>query len=733
MGLADSLAAFAALVPRLVLPSTPARVCTATGAVHKANVSLARADGSRSEQFYKWQLIHGLIASNTVPADCIAAELPIPRGSRGSTNLLIDVVIFRDSSWVGVYDDLVQRGGAHTWDDLYDLIVSCGEIKDDPDDDPETTIARQVVPALGASQGAYALGFYYNAGHLVLMARSVEPTGVALKRLDPVRQAAAGTGVRALNPAVPDSYGLFPTLDLILRRAGTGPAGSRSGRHIADLDIASSRSQGAVSAALDAITRTLDQVSMTSEVGYRIVVETLAMKVHDEKQAADTGSPLEFFIDATELPRRPLHADGKQFRDRMRALHGAATAAYPSILGQSPIQWNNPAHLQIVAEVVLGFQDVSFLASAVSDLYQVVFYNFAAPLSKAQQAQFVTPLAVIDFMVKIADPEPAEDVCDPTMGIADFLAETFRYRIGLLAGSGTPGAAGVGADERLYGIDNDSNMRMLAGLNMLLNGDGKANLVHEPDTGSLDHKFVLSNASGTVQTTRLDHEEHADGAWDLDPQSGFQLKKFDVVLTNPPFGDQRALKLNDPAQGAANRSLAKLFDVRHHVSGNQIDRGLLFLENTIRILKPGGRFGIILSTSLAGVREYEDARRWLLGQARIVALFDLPENIFAEAGVPTTIIFGYMPEPDRLRELQDLPYEVYTHRIARVGFFKATRRRTSLLLPKYLIDPATGVVQHDPLTGAPLLDQEFDDTVADFRRWAATQEPELTAKFVPRP
>jgi 16S rRNA G1207 methylase RsmC len=37
------------------------------------------------------------------------------------------------------------------------------------------------------------------------------------------------------------------------------------------------------------------------------------------------------------------------------------------------------------------------------------------------------------------------------------------------------------------------------------------------------------------------------------------LSEFDVVLTNPPFGEGRALRLDDPHEGAANRIIALRF------------------------------------------------------------------------------------------------------------------------------------------------------------------------------
>ena len=64
----------------------------------------------------------------------------------------------------------------------------------------------------------------------------------------------------------------------------------------------------------------------------------------------------------------------------------------------------------------------------------------------------------------------------------------------------------------------------------------------------------------------------------------------------------------------------------------------------MRSIKDGGRFGIIISNSIASNKNFEFVREWLLEKVRLVALFDLPSNIFAETGVNTTIIIGYKPK-----------------------------------------------------------------------------------------
>ena len=113
----------------------------------------------------------------------------------------------------------------------------------------------------------------------------------------------------------------------------------------------------------------------------------------------------------------------------------------------------------------------------------MVFYRFANEFKKEQKGQFITPLPLIDFLVKIVNPRNGETVVDPTVGIGDFLSISYVNSQSKLD------------DNNVYGIDNDDQMIMLAQLNMLLNGDGNAKLYYKSDLGSIiskiDHKGDL--------------------------------------------------------------------------------------------------------------------------------------------------------------------------------------------------------------------------------------------------
>ncbi|HUT60475.1 MAG TPA: N-6 DNA methylase, partial [Phycisphaerae bacterium] len=265
-------------------------------------------------------------------------------------------------------------------------------------------------------------------------------------------------------------------------------------------------------------------------------------------------------------------------------------------------------------------------------------------------------------------------------------------------------------------------MIMLATLNMLLNGDGEAKLFQKPDKGSILSKVAEGSPPELVD---LLPDYNKAGAWDSRPDS-VRLMKFDVVLTNPPFGEDRAYR----PQTAEDRKIIETCETWGMSSrGDSIDLGVVFLENAYRCLKEEGRLGIVLSNSIASINRWQKVREWLMDYMRIVALFDLPANVFAETGVNTTLIVAYKAKRAALKRLIDHGYSVFVRDIQRVGYEKRTSKRNVFFNPVYTIDQTTFEIATD-CDGRPVLDEEFNETVNEFRQWALGQEETLQRLFL---
>ena len=246
---------------------------------------------------------------------------------------------------------------------------------------------------------------------------------------------------------------------------------------------------------------------------------------------------------------------------------------------------------------------------------------------------------MVIISINIVNPRNGESVVDPTVGIADFLSVSYVNSMSKLD------------DNNIYGMDISDDMVMLATLNMLLNGDGNAKILSQVDEfGSIFTKF--DSAGEKIQ---LIPSMNKNGKWDNRPDNR-QLKKFDVVLTNPPFGEDRAFKAKEDKE-LDIMNCYELWGLYKNKKNSKIDLGIVFLENAYRILKEGGRLGIVLSNSIASIDSHRIARKWLMENMRIVALFDMPANVFAETGVNTTIIVAYKPKRHELERLKESNYE----------------------------------------------------------------------------
>jgi type I restriction enzyme M protein len=214
------------------------------------------------------------------------------------------------------------------------------------------------------------------------------------------------------------------------------------------------------------------------------------------------------------------------------------------------------------------------------------------------------------------------------------------------------------------------------------------------------------------------------GDWD-NRADDKQIKKFDVVLTNPPFGDDRAYEPKDNK----DREVIECYELWDIYGSKKIDLGVVFLENAYRILKENGRLGIVLSNSIASIDSHKEARKWLMNKMRIVAIFDLPANVFAETGVNTSIIVAYKPEEKELKKLKEQNYQVFFKGIEKVGYEVKTKKRVKFFEPTYKINYATfeTVIDDD---GRIVLDEEFTDTVKCFKEWCKGQEKTLQDLFV---
>jgi len=153
------------------------------------------------------------------------------------------------------------------------------------------------------------------------------------------------------------------------------------------------------------------------------------------------------------------------------------------------------------------------------------------------------------------------------------------------------------AAQCVFGIDDDAAASALA-----------ARVVHE--AAGDDAALPLHDIATRVH--------HGDGLRDLEPGT------FDAVLTNPPWETLQA----------APRSQTRVAELRphfHHQGRGKLFTYRLFVERALQLLRPGGRFGLIVPASLWFDRDAEPLRRLLLDHCEWEWLFGFEnrQKVFA--------------------------------------------------------------------------------------------------------
>ena len=304
------------------------------------------------------------------------------------------------------------------------------------------------------------------------------------------------------------------------------------------------------------------------------------------------------------------------------------------------------------------------------DVVQTFYMKFAKALYKWDMAQYFTPTTVTDFLVDIINPQFGEHIADPACGSADFLVAAFRA-----ARKFNPGFA-----DCIWGIDNSPNAVQVAVLNMLLNGDGKTNVIKDDSLENIK-KYV---------------------------------EKYDVITCNPPFGtkivEKRSRVLRQYDLGFEwlidETGVLKKTDTLL----SQQETGILFVEVCVKECKPKGRIAIILPNGYLGNRsiKYRTVREWILKHTKLAAIVSLPRFTFKSSGADVSASVLYLEKRETpLENIADSEeYQFAVELIEKVGWDAGNKKAA----PIYKRDPEDGSLIIDE-EGSPVLDCDFDAAV----------------------
>ncbi len=298
-----------------------------------------------------------------------------------------------------------------------------------------------------------------------------------------------------------------------------------------------------------------------------------------------TGDALLDFVNNSLLPK-------------LKALAGSADKIAGLIRMSFEDANNYMKNGTLMRQVVNKINGIDFNASDDRHLFGDIYEKLLKDLQSAGNAgEFYTPRAVTQFIVEQVDPRLGESLLDPACGTGGFLTCAIEH---LKKQAKTEG------DERLIqdsfaGIEKKHLPHVLCITNLLLHG------IDVP--ASVEHRNTLAR-----------------------PLTSWTPKeRVDVIVTNPPFGgmEEDGIEANYPAE----------FRTRETAD--------LFLVLLMRILKPGGRAGLVLPDgTLFGEGVKTRIKEALLRDCNLHTIVRLPNGVFNPyTGIRTNLLFFTKGQP----------------------------------------------------------------------------------------
>jgi type I restriction enzyme M protein len=322
--------------------------------------------------------------------------------------------------------------------------------------------------------------------------------------------------------------------------------------------------------------------------------------------------------------------------------------------------------------IVKEIENIDFAAME-EDIHGRMFESFLdATVRGRELGQFFTPRDVVDLMVSLADlqvtKKSAETVLDACCGSGGFLiaamADMVRKADALVGLSNQQRDAIRSSiqNESLYGIDagSDPAIYRIARMNMYLHGDGGSHIYF---ADALDKKL------GQVGRADLETEDQLNELRRLFLTDG---KRFDVILSNPPFSmkysraDAYQADILTQYAIAVDRSRGKLL--------GSLLSSVMFLERYKDLVAPDGRILAIIDESVLSGESYTHVRDFIRENFVIVGVISLPGDAFrrASARVKTSILIL------RPRKPQESQPDVFMATATVIGLEASVARRIGL-------------------------------------------------------
>lgn len=318
------------------------------------------------------------------------------------------------------------------------------------------------------------------------------------------------------------------------------------------------------------------------------------------------------------------------------------------------------------------------LSDTQDDVKGIAFEEFLGTTFRGELGQFFTPRTIVDFMTEILDPQEGEVICDPTCGSGGFLIKAFEYvrekiEADIRSKKDSLRLSIEGNDYDALPEDKQVKIshfidKMQAALNTELDTGIEGSRMYQLSRNCIYGTDANPRMARTSKMNMIMHGDghggvhHHDGLLNI---NGIFEERFDVILTNPPFGqnvdrgqliseadkftDEEMKKKYKKKYGAAydealkqvddhiGESLLSLYDLGNISTLTEV----LFMERCLRLLKKGGRMGMVLPEGVLNNKNLQAVREYFEGKAKIILICSIPQDVFIAAGatVKPSLVF----------------------------------------------------------------------------------------------
>jgi len=400
------------------------------------------------------------------------------------------------------------------------------------------------------------------------------------------------------------------------------------------------------------------------------MVKLLVMKLYDEQNSTKRG--LQFGITSSEYRSILANAPGN-FEARISKLFDTVRNKYRSLFSDGSLKLKPPT----LAYIVGRLQYVS-LTETPGDVKGEAFQAFVYRHQRGDRGEFFTPYPIVRLAVEMIAPKPNERVIDPACGSGGFLIQTILY----VCQNNPNVDKAAYIQEHIRGIEFNPDVALSAMIRLAFEGGAGTEIIC---TNALVENEALNNALCPVLINASTNR-----CWfcalcsstDFTVNTGYEhnAQTFDIVLTNPPFGskgkvdDQRILKSYllarrwSKIQNKGHESKNDDWKMTRNVLAGQSPE-ILFIEKSLKLLRPGGRMAIVLPDGLLQNVSNSHIRFWIRSQAKVLGVVSIPPEAFVPygTGIKTSLLL-LQKLPEVMATSATDSEKVFMARLHKIGY-----------------------------------------------------------------